>query len=66
MPRPNKAVRRQKINAAIAWKKGDRKEAWTLWDKADKARKELQAKKLPKKPEPEAEADTSKPDAGEA
>lgn len=63
MPRPNKAIRRQKINAAIAWKKGDRKEAWTLWDKADKARKELQAKKLPKKPEPEAEADASAPDA---
>ncbi len=66
MPRPNKAVRRQKINAAIAWKKGDRKEAWTLWDKADKARKELQAKKLPKKPEPEAEADTAAPDSGDA
>lgn len=66
MPRPNKAVRRQKINAAIAWKKGDRKEAWTLWDKADKARKELQAKKLPKKPEPEAEAETSAPDGGDS
>ncbi|MCH7720445.1 MAG: hypothetical protein IH988_05570 [Planctomycetes bacterium] len=66
MPRPNKAIRRQKINAAIAWKRGDRKEAWTLWDKADKARKELQAKKLPKKPEPEAETETSKPDAAGA
>ena len=34
MPRPNKAFRRQKINAAIAWKRGDRKEAYKLWEKA--------------------------------
>jgi len=64
MPRPNKAVRRQKINAAIAWKKGDRKQAWTLWEKADKARKDLQAKKRPKKPEPQTDSQPSDADAG--
>lgn len=45
MPRPTKAIRRQLVNAGIAWKKGDRKEAAKLWADADKTRKEVQVKK---------------------
>ena len=45
MPRPTKAIRRQLVNAGIAWKKGDRKEAAKLWANADKTRKEVQVKK---------------------
>ena len=53
MPRPNKAIRRQKVNAASEWKKGNREEAQKLWAEADKARKELQAKKRGGKQKPE-------------
>ena len=45
MPRPSKTVHRQKIAAGLEWKKGNREEAKKLWADADKARKELQAKK---------------------
>ena len=45
MPRPTKAYRRQKINAAIAFKRGDRKEAYTLWEKAAKSTREHYVKK---------------------
>ena len=45
MPRPSKVIRRQKIDAASDWKKGNRTEAQKMWADADKARKELQAKK---------------------
>jgi hypothetical protein len=45
MPRPNKAFRRQKVNAAAAYKRGDRKEAYELWKKASDGMKELRAKK---------------------
>ncbi len=45
MPRPTKAFKRQKINAAAAWKKGERKEAYELWEKAAKGMKEHLAKK---------------------
>ena len=45
MPRPNKAFRRQKINAAIAWKRGDKKEAYKLWEQAAKGTKEHRAAK---------------------
>lgn len=45
MPRPSKAVRRQKVNAGIEYKKGKRKEAYAMWSKAAAARRELQAKK---------------------
>ncbi len=31
MPRPTKAFHRQRVNAALAWKRGDRKEAYKLW-----------------------------------
>jgi len=37
------------MNAALAWKKGDRAGARKLWADADKARKEAQAKKRNKK-----------------
>ena len=45
MPRPNKTFRRHKINAAIAFKRGDRKEAYKLWEKAAAGMKELREKK---------------------
>ena len=45
MPRPTKAFRRMKINAAIAYKRGDRKEAYGLWAKAAAAMKEHREKK---------------------
>ena len=34
MPRPTKTFRRQKINAALAYKRGDREEAYKLWEQA--------------------------------
>lgn len=50
MPRPAKASNRQRINAAIEFKKGNRKEAYVLWEKAAAARKErLDAKRNKKK-----------------
>ncbi len=64
MPRPTKTIRRQKTNAAIAWKKGDRKEAYKLWGEADKARKEVQAKK--KKNKMGTTAETSEEGEGSA
>ncbi|MFH0980975.1 MAG: hypothetical protein V2A79_05500 [Planctomycetota bacterium] len=45
MPRPSKAVRRQKVNAGLEYRKGNRKEAYALWAKAAEARKGLQTKK---------------------
>ena len=45
MPRPTKAFRRQRLNAAIAWKRGDRKEAYKLWEAAAASLKEKRAKK---------------------
>ncbi len=49
MPRPTKAFRRQKIEAAAAWKRGEKKEAYGLWAKAAAALKEHQEKKRNKK-----------------
>jgi hypothetical protein len=49
LPRPSKTVRRQKVAAGLEWKKGNREEAQKIWLDADKARKELQAKKHNKK-----------------
>lgn len=49
MPRPTKAFRRMKVNAAAAYKRGDRKEAYELWQKASDGLKEHQAKKRNKK-----------------
>jgi hypothetical protein len=45
MPRPKKTFRRQRINAALAWKRGDRKEAYKLWEEAAAGVKEHRAKK---------------------
>ena len=49
MPRPNKAYRRQKVNAAAAYKRGDREEAYKLWAEAAKSTQEHYAKKHNKK-----------------
>jgi hypothetical protein len=45
MPRPTKAFRRQKINAAIAYKRGDKAEAYKLWEKAAASTKQHGYKK---------------------
>lgn len=45
MPRPTKAFRRQKVNAALAWRRGEKKEAYKLWEAAAASLKEHQAKK---------------------
>ena len=45
MPRPTKAFRRQKVNAALAYKRGDRKEAYKLWEQAAKSLKETRQQK---------------------
>jgi len=45
VPRPSKAIKRQRVNAAAAWKKGEREEARKLWAAAAAARNELQIKK---------------------
>jgi len=49
MPRPTKAFKRQRINAAAAWKRGEHKEAYELWAKAATGMKEHRAKKVNKK-----------------
>lgn len=48
MPRPTKAFRRQKLNAAAAFKRGERAEAYKLWEEAAKGYREHKAKKLAK------------------
>lgn len=63
MPRPSKVFRRQKINAAIAWKRGDMKEAYKLWEDAAASLKELRAKKKNKnKPADGGESSTATSD----
>ncbi|MEK6674643.1 MAG: hypothetical protein AABZ47_03195 [Planctomycetota bacterium] len=49
MPRPTKAFRRIKVSAAAAWKKGEKKEAYTLWAKAAAGYKDHLGKKRNKK-----------------
>ena len=56
MPRPTKVFRRQKIDAAIAWKRGEKTEAYKLWEKAAAGLKEHHAKKQNKKKAREEEA----------
>jgi hypothetical protein len=56
MPRAAKTFRRQKINASIAYKRGDRKEAYKLWDQAAAGRREHAAKKRDKKAAAESES----------
>ena len=45
MPRPTKAFRGQKVNAALAYKRGDRTEAYKLWEQAAKSLKEMRQQK---------------------
>ena len=59
MPRPNKTFRRQKINAAIAYKRGERKEAYELWEKAAAGLKELREKKRNKSKTEEAPSEAA-------
>jgi len=55
MPRPTKSFRRMKINAAIAFKRGAKEEAYKLWEKAAAGMKEHREKKRHKaKPAEEA------------
>ncbi|MCH8854265.1 MAG: hypothetical protein IID41_16675 [Planctomycetes bacterium] len=49
MPRPTKAIRRKRLDAVIAYKRGERKEAYKLWETAAAALKEHHAKKHNKK-----------------
>jgi len=63
MPRPTKAFRRLKLQAAAAWKRGERKEAYELWQKASTSLKEHRAKKRTRKQATEAAA---APTSGEA
>jgi len=49
MPRPTKAFHRMRLNAAAAWKRGDKTEAYKLWTKAAVGQKEHHAKKNNKK-----------------
>lgn len=55
MPRPTKAYRRTKIQAAIEWKRGDKKEAYKLWAKASASLQEHGEKKRNKKQKAAAE-----------
>ena len=45
MPRPTKTFRRMKIQAAAAYRRGEREEAYKLWDKAATGVKEHREKK---------------------
>jgi hypothetical protein len=48
MPRPNKTFRRMKVQAAVAYKRGEKKEAYKLWEKAAAGVKEHREKKINK------------------
>ena len=45
MPRPTKAFRRQKINAAAAFKRGEKPAAYKLWEEAAASYKAHREKK---------------------
>ncbi len=62
MPRPTKAFRRQKINAAAAWKRGETKDAYKLWEEAAASMKAHREKKRNKKKKA-AEAAAAAPSA---
>ena len=49
MPRPTKAFRRLKVNAAAAYKRGEKQEAHKLWEKASASLKEHTENKRNKK-----------------
>jgi len=60
MPRPTKAFHRMRLNAAAAWKRGAKKEAYALWEKAAAGQREHREKKRNKnKPEPAAEGEAA-------
>ena len=56
MPRPTKAFRRQKVNAAIAYKRGDRTQAYKLWEQAAKNLREARQQKRVRHQKKEEEA----------
>ncbi len=65
MPRPTKVFRRQKVDAAIEWKRGNKKKAYELWEKAAQGLKDHHDKKHNKKKvEPATEASASPEPAG--
>ena len=49
MPRPTKAMTRQQINAAAAYKRGEREEAYKLWEQAAASKKAHREAKRNKK-----------------
>ncbi len=55
MPRPTKALHIKRLEAAAAWKRGEKKEAYKLWENAAAGLKEHRDKKQNKKKR-EAEA----------
>ena len=57
MPRPTKAFHRMRLNAAAAWKRGDKEEAYKLWEKAAAGQKEHRDKKRNKNKPEEATAE---------
>ncbi len=63
MPRPMKAFKRIKLNAAAAWKKGEKKEAYDLWAKAAASRAGHLAKKRGKNKSETAPAESPAPAA---
>ena len=56
MPRPTKAFKRMKINAAVAFKRGDKTGAYKLWEKAAAGMKDHREKKRNKKKPAESTA----------
>ena len=67
MPRPTKTFRRQKINASIAYKRGDRATAYKLWAQASAGYNEHRNKKRNKnKPAEEAAAGEAATAEGDA
>ncbi|MGD2109293.1 MAG: hypothetical protein PVI86_07860 [Phycisphaerae bacterium] len=54
MPRPTKAFRRQRLSASAAWKRGEKQEAYKLWEQAAAGLREHREKKRNKKQAAEA------------
>ena len=59
MPRPTKAIRRIRLSAAAAWKRGEKKEAYTQWEKAAASLKEHREKKRNKNKAKEKAAESA-------
>ena len=55
MPRPTKVFQQKRRSAAVAWKRGEKKEAYKLWEEAAAGSKEHRAKKHNKKKKAEVE-----------